>query len=215
MGRDTNKAQAPDGHRARAKRATSGRTAIEKADAQAAAALAPAADMPAVRAVSAATDVADQPPLVALSAAVALTGLATRNARLARAGARMLAAHALATWAKGVLKDHIDRSRPRVLIHRGHYAMRAGDSDDSDLRSFPSGHTAGGVAVVRALAREYPAAGVPAGTAMSAIASGLISKQAHYPTDVAAGAAIGWLAEAVVDFAWTRLRRLPNRVVTR
>jgi membrane-associated phospholipid phosphatase len=200
----------------KAAQATADRHPVEQADAQAVAAVAPLRDAWPVRAASALSEIADQPPLVALSATVAIAGLATRNARLARAGGRMLSAHALATLGKKIIKDNVDRSRPQKLVDAGEYRMESGDSADGDLRSFPSGHTAGGVAVVRALTREYPGSAWPAGLAMTAIAAALVPKQAHYPSDVAAGAAIGWLAEAIVDFGWERLERhLPNGFATR
>ena len=203
-------------HRRTARRATADRSGIERADAQVAAAVAPIRETPLIRVTSAVSEIADQPPLVALSALVAVTGLAMRDPRLARAGARMLLSHALATWAKGVIKDNVDRSRPRKLVDEGHYRMAPGDSDAADLRSFPSGHTAGGTAVVRALARVYPQTAVPGGLAMGLVAAALIPKQAHYPSDIAAGAAIGWAAEAAVDFAWRSVElHLPNPRATR
>lgn len=203
-------------HRKTAERATADCSPIEQVDAQVNAAVAPIRETMVVRAASAVSEIADQPPLAALSAAVAVTGLATRNPRLARAGLRMLASHALATFVKGVIKDNVDRSRPKKLIKEGHYEMTPGDSDAGDMRSFPSGHTAGGTAVVRALAREYPRSAGPAGSAMSLIAAALVPKQAHYPSDIAAGAVIGWAAEAAVDFVTGRVERyLPKALATR
>ncbi|WP_076071212.1 phosphatase PAP2 family protein [Sphingomonas montana] len=205
-----------DKHRERARQATAGRTAVEKADAQVTAMVAPLRDTLTVRMTSAASEILDQPPLVALSAAVAVAGLATRNARLARAGLRMLASHALATLAKGAIKNRVDRSRPRKLLKDGDYAMEPGESEDGDMRSFPSGHTAGGVAVVRALAREYPGSRGPAGAALAAATAALIPKQAHYPSDIAAGTVIGWAAEAAVNLVWMRLEpHLPKGLATR
>lgn len=203
-------------HKKTAERATADSSTVEQVDAQVNAAVAPLRRTMVVRAASALSEIADQPPLVALSAAVATTGLATRNPRLARAGLRMLASHALATFVKGVIKDNVDRSRPKKLIEEGHYEMTPGDSDEGDMRSFPSGHTAGGTAVVRALAREYPGSAGPAGSAMSLIAAVLVPKQAHYPSDIAAGAVIGWASEAAVDFAWGRMEGyLPKALATR
>jgi len=203
-------------HHQTARRATAECSVVEQADAQVTAAVAPLRDTAVVRAASALSEIADQPPLVALSAAVAVAGLAMRNPRLARAGLRMLAAHALATVVKGVIKDNVDRSRPKTLIEDGDYKMGAGNSREADLRSFPSGHTAGGTAVVRALAREYPGSAGPAGSAMSLIAAALVPKQAHYPTDIAVGAAIGWASEAAVNLLWGRMEEyLPKALATR
>ena len=71
--------------------------------------------------------------------------------------------------------------------------------DGSDDKSFPSGHTAGAVAVARAAARVYPGA-VPA---LAAVTVGVGALQLptgkHYASDVVAGAAVGLVGEAVVD----------------
>jgi membrane-associated phospholipid phosphatase len=198
-------------HTERAEQATADRTPIEQADAKANAMVAPLRDHPAVRAASAMTELADQPPLVALSLAVAAAGLATRQPRLARAGIRMLLSHALATGAKSVVKNNVDRSRPAELIDHDEYRLEKGRSKKPEMRSFPSGHSAGGVAVVRALRREYPGTAIPAGIGMGALVLALIPKQAHYPSDVAAGSAIGWGSEAIVNFAWERVaERFPR-----
>ena len=50
----------------------------------------------------------------------------------------------------------------------------------------------------RAFAREYPEHAAPAVSAAGLIALAQIPRCAHYPTDVAAGMAIGWVAEAAV-----------------
>lgn len=208
--------QSGDAAREQAAQATADRHPVEQVDAQIVAAVAPIRDHGLVKAASALSEIADQPPLVAISTGVAMIGLATRNPRLARAGLRMLAAHGLATLVKTVVKNRVDRSRPRKMLDDGDYRMEPGDTDDSELRSFPSGHTAGGVAVVRALNREYPDAAASAGFAMAAVATALVPKQAHYPSDIVAGAVIGWAAEAITDFAWERLEpHLPNAFPTR
>lgn len=196
----------------RAARATRGRNRIEKADVHASAALAPIRDLPVTRVASALSECADQPPLVALSGGVLAAGAVLRNRRLARTGFRMLAAHALATAVKTVIKNNVDRSRPRGLIDDGEYELCRGQSHDSELRSFPSGHSAGAVAVARAAGREYPATMVPGGIAAGALTLALIPKQAHYPTDVVAGVAIGWLSELAVDRLFDLVAKsLPKR----
>ncbi len=203
-------------HQSQAQQATVGRTAVERADAQVNASVAPLRDTMVVRATSAFSEILDQPPLVAISALTAGAGLVTRNPRLARAGLRMLASHALATLVKGVIKNRVDRSRPKKLVDDGDYVMESGESDEGDMRSFPSGHTAGGVAVVRALAREYPGSTWPTGVGLTATAAALIPKQAHYPSDIAAGAVVGWVSEYLVDLTWHRMERyFPKALATR
>jgi membrane-associated phospholipid phosphatase len=141
----------------------------------------------------------DQPPLVALSLATIAAAALLRNMRLARAGGRMLVSHALATATKGVVKHSVDRTRPNMLVDEGRYELAPGLRDESQYNSFPSGHTAGAVAVARAIAREYPAAGSSVYAAAGVIAAIQIPRCHHFASDVAAGALIGWAAEAAVD----------------
>jgi membrane-associated phospholipid phosphatase len=152
----------------------------------------------------------DQPPMFSACAAVLASGLLSGERRTARAGARMLAAVAIATMAKTLVKDRIDRTRPRAAFARNYYRLADGDSEDSDLRSMPSGHTAGVVAAARAAARDYPAgaAGLAAGAA--AIAAAQLPSRKHFLTDVLAGAAIGLASEKLGSLlidAWIRPAR--------
>ena len=179
---------------------------IEQADAQVAEAASQARDHPVVKVLGKLSELADQPPLIILSSLTLTAGLMTGRRPLARAGARMLAAHLIATAAKTVIKDRVDRTRPHVLVDEGRYSMEAGDDSDKAMRSFPSGHTAGIVAVTRALAREYPAAALPGAALSIAVAGVQIPRCAHYPSDIGAGAIIGLAAEALVD---TVARRFP------
>jgi membrane-associated phospholipid phosphatase len=154
---------------------------------------------PLVETASVVGKIGDQPPLLALSGAVMALGLLRRDVKLARAGARMTLAHILATAGKTVGKNNIDRTRPHRSADGGGYKAEPGQSRDPGLRSFPSGHTAGAVAVARAIKREYPGVpGLAAQGAAALIGVFQISRRAHFPTDVAAGAVIGGAAEAVV-----------------
>lgn len=174
-------------------------TKVEKADIAVAEAAAPLRHTPPVKALGFLSEVADQPPLFAICAAVLAFGIANGRPRVARAGARMLAAEALATFLKSEIKHRVDRTRPRVLASGGRYRMEKGQSRDSAVSSFPSGHTAGAVAVARAVAREYPEARGAAYLAAGAIAAIQIPRCQHYVSDLAGGAALGIAAEAVVD----------------
>src|SRR4051812_17829790 len=131
-------------------------TEVEKADRRVAEAATPARRATTVRFLGWLSEAADQPQLISICAGTLALGLLTRNARLARAGARMLAAELLATKLKSAVKHRVDRTRPRVVEDGGHYEMRRGSSKDSGENSFPSGHTAGAVTVARAFVREYP-----------------------------------------------------------
>lgn len=153
---------------------------------------------PPIAMLGAASEVADQPPLMAMSIATLATGAVLRNRTMLRTGARMLIAHALATGAKTVLKRSVDRARPARALQDGAPQVSKGKgSGDHTLNSFPSGHTAGAVGVAEAIAHEIPGAGAPARAGAAAVAAVQLPRGAHYLSDVAAGAAIGWLADRV------------------
>lgn len=175
------------------------------ADAAAAAAMAPYEDHPWLEPIA---DLGDQPQLRTLSAAAIAAGLAAGRSsgwgpRLARAGLRMLIAHQLATMAKNFVKYRIDRTRPRSRHRAGKdHRPKPGGRREKEETSFPSGHAAGAAAVAAAFAREFPehrAAAAAAGTTLSLVQ---VPRCAHYPTDIAAGAAIGLAAEAALAWLW-------------
>ena len=178
---------------------------VEGIDAAIVRAVAPYRETWPVKALSTVGELADQPPMIASTSATLVAGLATGNDRLARAGARMLAAHLLATGIKTIVKNRVDRTRPQLLLEDGEYHWEEGDSDEGDEHSFPSGHTAGAVAVARSLTREYPGAAVPAAVATTLVAGVQVPSASHFPSDVVAGAAIGLVAEILVDAVATRV----------
>jgi membrane-associated phospholipid phosphatase len=169
-------------------------------------------DSPAMTAIGKASEIADQPPLIAISAGVLALGVVMRQRSLARAGVRMLASHLVATGIKTVLKNRVDRTRPAQAIARGKPRVKRGHgAEDTTENSFPSGHTAGAVAVAEAVAREAPSGGLPVRLLAASIGSVQLPRGAHYGSDVIAGAAIGWIAEkiasAAIDLAEATLRR--------
>lgn len=159
---------------------------------------------PLAKAAGWAAEAADQPQLIGLSLATIAAGAVAGRRDLVRGGARMLAAELLATTGKAAIKRLIDRSRPGHALASGDHRFRGGDSDEHELTSFPSGHTAGAVAVSLAAAREIDGVGLPAALATAGVAAAQAPSGHHYLGDVAAGAAIGWLAEALVDAAFAR-----------
>lgn len=179
--------------------------AIGQADLDATHSAARHRDAPVVKATGLLAEIADQPQLIALSIATALIGLAARKPALARGGARMLAAHLAATLAKSAIKHSIDRTRPARALEDGAHRFEAGDSGDHELSSFPSGHTAGAVAVSRAIARDVEGAAAPAALATIAVAAVQPVAGKHYLSDLVAGAAVGWVAEALVSAVFDRL----------
>jgi len=135
-------------------------------------------------------ELGDQPQLIALTIGVVATGLIRRDERMTRTGLRMLTAHSLATMAKLLVKDQVDRTRPGALKEKS-YRMEEGDSQDGRLRSMPSGHSAGAAAVAGAVAVDYLSAAAPAGLAAAAIAAAQPASRNHYVTDVLVGLGVG------------------------
>ena len=146
-------------------------------------------------------ELGDQPPLIAASSGVLAVGIVRRDRRMIRTAARMLAAHAVATAIKTVIKDRVDRSRPATALGGRGYTLRKGNSKDSALRSMPSGHSAGLAAVAAAVAREYPATASPVAAAAGSVAAAQLPSDNHFLTDVAAGILIGLLSEKAVAVA--------------
>lgn len=161
-------------------------------------AVAPYSDTLPVRALGSASELADQPPLIAASVLTTAFGWFMGRPMVMRMGLRMLAAHGLATAIKSLLKNNVDRSRPRKVAKDGQYFAERGTSREPDERSFPSGHSAGAFAIAGAIAQEAPAA-APAAYGVAAAASlTQIPRKAHFPSDVATGIAIGLLSGWIV-----------------
>jgi membrane-associated phospholipid phosphatase len=189
------------------KKVTRARKALMKADRAAAKAVAPYRGSVAVKALSWASELGDQPQMLTLSGSVLAIGLIGRDRRLAGAGARMIAAHLLATLAKNFVKRRVDRTRPRSAKGKYGHRIKPGRSEAKEKTSFPSGHSAGAIAVARAFARHYPEHKRAALGGAGLIALAQIPRSAHYPTDVVAGLAIGLAAEKAVDAILPARRR--------
>jgi membrane-associated phospholipid phosphatase len=183
------------------------RTPLEEADAAVADVLLPLAEHGLVRAIGAASDLTDQEPLYAASAAIIATGVIAPDDRTFRAGTRMLASHLLATALRGIVKHMVDRTRPTAAAERGEYELSEGERFESDFNSFPSGHSAGAVAVARALGRHYPGSHHLWLGLAAAASSAQVLRSKHYITDVVAGAAIGLIAEEAIHRLICRAER--------
>jgi undecaprenyl-diphosphatase len=175
--------------------------ALLAADRKAHQAVRPYQDSPPVKALSWLSEMGDQPPMLALSGSVLAWGVVRRDGRLVRAGGRMIASHLLATWIKNIVKHRVDRTRPFAASTDQERKPKAGKDSSKEKTSFPSGHSAGALAVAQAFAREFPEHRGKALSGAGAIALAQIPRCAHYPTDVGAGVAIGWLSELAVDRA--------------
>lgn len=186
--------------------------AINTADRAATHTVAKARDHPAVKTVGLLSEAADQPPLIALSVGTLLLGVVLRRPVLLRSGARMLAAELIATGMKHAIKRTVDRTRPEQAMTTGKRKFAWGDSEDHEETSFPSGHTAGAVAVARAVAHEVPGSALTAYTVAGAVGAVQMPRGKHYVLDTVAGAAIGYVAEVaagrVLRLAEATFRRL-------
>jgi membrane-associated phospholipid phosphatase len=179
--------------------------AVAKADREVTLNAARHRDEPVVKAAGFLAEIADQPQLVATSLGTVAIGLIARRPEVIRGGLRMLAAHAAATFVKSAIKHSIDRTRPAKAIEDGGARFEPGDSHDHDQNSFPSGHTAGAVAVARAVSRDINGAGAPAALITVAVAAVQPANGKHYLSDLVVGAAVGWIAEALVSAVFDRL----------
>lgn len=172
--------------------------------------LRPLLQKPAVRRLGKLGELGDEPPLLLISATLLVGGTLARKPPLQRAAIRMALAHLIAIGFKEWGKNNVDRSRPDEQLKEGRYHMAKGHSRDADLRSFPSGHTAGALAVARAFSRDYPRYTRPVLAAAAVIGALQVPRRAHYPGDVVAGGVAGAVAERIATFIIDRLR-LTNR----
>jgi undecaprenyl-diphosphatase len=162
----------------------------------------PYAASPLLRALDLLSKLGDQPQLRVIAGGLMVAGTFRGNARLVRAGARMMIAHEAATLVKGLAKGEIDRTRPRSATDGDDKKPKKGNSRSKEESSFPSGHSAGAIACARAFSREYPEFGSAALGAAGLIAASQVPRCAHYPSDVAAGVAIGLACETLTNTLW-------------
>lgn len=180
---------------------TTAETALERAELDLAGKLEGLREHPLAAALKPFSKLADQPPMLALGGALLLVGVFNARPRLEGAAVRLMASVVLATAAKHALKHTVTRSRPHVVLDEDEYRREAGGADRKAEQSFPSGHTADAVAAARALSRAFPSTAAPAGVFAVLASVAQPVRAAHYPSDVAAGAVIGFLAELLVDQA--------------
>lgn len=171
---------------------------LAAAEAKAARAVAPRRKKPA-KLVEAIGQLGDQPELRTVSGMVIAAGILGANRRLLRAGVRMLLAHEIATLAKHVIKERIDRTRPHSAKSHSERAVKRGRHTAKTKTSFPSGHSAGAVAVARAFGREYPQHQAAALAAAAVVAAMQVPRLNHYPSDVGAGILLGTASEAAAS----------------
>jgi undecaprenyl-diphosphatase len=152
----------------------------------------------------------DQMQLRVIAGGTVAVGLVRRDGRMIGAGIRMLIAHEAATLAKDFMKRRVIRTRPRSAAGKGHKPRKGRDTRKEES-SFPSGHSAGAVAVARAAAAVYPEHAGAANAAAAAVSLSRIPGCAHYPTDVVAGATLGALTAGLVNALWRGASRTLSR----
>ncbi|MEU3315308.1 phosphatase PAP2 family protein [Streptomyces sp. NPDC006662] len=140
------------------------------------------------------------------AAALVMAAGGGRRGRAAAAGG-VLAMAVAEVLSNGVAKQLVGRPRPPA-----DWIPHDDVADRPDSSSFPSGHTAAAVAFSAAVAASWPRAGAVCAAAAALVAAGRVHSGAHYPSDVAAGAAVGGAAAALVRAGPRLLRRyVPRR----
>jgi undecaprenyl-diphosphatase len=172
---------------------------VEDLDAALAAEVEPLRDTALVQAVVVASKIGDQPPMRVLCGVMIAAGLLSGRYRLTRAGLRMIVAHTLATASKDFVKRRVDRTRPNARSGGDDHRLRAGTNAAHDETSFPSGHSAGVMAVGAAFSREFPQHRIAALCGAGAVALAQVPRGSHYLSDVIVGSAIGAASEAALD----------------
>jgi membrane-associated phospholipid phosphatase len=118
-------------------------------------------------------------------------GWFAKKDRLARTGADIMRAQVLSQIYVQAIKYTAQRERP----------------DQSDHRSFPSGHSASAFATAAVLQRQYGwKAGVPASVLAAYVATARVHDNRHYLSDVIFGGAMGIAAERTVTLHAGRYR---------
>ncbi len=129
-------------------------------------------------------------------------GLAvTRNKWARRAALRGLAGIAIASTASNVVgKGLTRRLRPTDEVPLSRRLSRV-----PRTTSFPSGHSASAAAFATGVALEMPRLAVPVGALAAAVGASRVVTGVHFPSDVAAGFAIGTCA-GLLTVRWWPLR---------
>lgn len=123
-----------------------------------------------------------------------------------RAGLRGVAAISFASFAASFVgKRLFPRRRPAADLLPVYRRMTKRPTSSS----FPSGHSASAVAFASAVAMEYPKAGMAVVPLAAAVGYSRVHTGVHWPTDVAAGAAIGVGAAYATRHWWPHHRDLP------
>lgn len=134
---------------------------------------------------------------------------ATRNKWARRAALRGLASVAIASATANVIaKGLTGRTRPTGLLALP-IAPQRRQVMPPRSSSFPSGHAASAAAFATGVALEMPALAAPVGGLAAAVGASRLITGVHYPSDVAAGFALGAAAGLATLRWWPRRPSAP------
>jgi undecaprenyl-diphosphatase len=138
--------------------------------------------------------------------------LISRKGAARRGGLRGVGAIGFASFAASfVAKRLFPRRRPAAELLPVYRRMTRRPTSSS----FPSGHSASAVAFASAVAMEYPKAAIGVAPLALAVGYSRVHTGVHWPTDVAAGAAIGVGAAYATRHWWPHHSDLPTGVQRR
>jgi len=124
-----------------------------------------------------------------------------RNPYWANRSLFFLATIAVSGIAVNVIKVFIGRYRPRELFDQGLYGFDFFHYGYA-MTSFPSGHTTTVFALAAAIAYLWPKWTFPVSIWAMLVGISRIALNAHYPSDVIAGAAVGVVSTLVLISYW-------------
>jgi membrane-associated phospholipid phosphatase len=136
-------------------------------------------------------------------------GLVAGSPSLARSGARVTAAVTVSAVFSETLKELVGRARPYQEIGDGNYSPFSGRA------SMPSGHTTAAFALATSLSDEIRRPWATAGlyTLATATATARVVRDAHWFSDVVAGAILGTTSAKLVNGHWRLFRIRPPRLL--
>jgi len=146
----------------------------------------------------------DGKTLAILSFGFFLVGFGLKKDVFRQTGIDSLVAHALAGIVVQIPKHIIGRPRPRFAHQE---AFEYGASFEAGLDAFPSGHSTASFAVAAVLARYFPAMSWVWYSLASFVGLSRYLRGSHFPTDVLAGAVLGFLIGYVCARSYAEWRK--------
>ena len=142
-----------------------------------------------------------------LFAVIALTSrLAFKNKSVFRKFLFPILTATIAGITTTILKSLVGRFRPKDFFENGNYGLEP----FHNAASWPSGHSAGIMAFMAAVAILFPKWRVPCFAVAAVIGSTRIVLNAHYSGDVFAGLVLGYLCAHWLYYLLVRFKQLPG-----